>query len=211
MTRPRIFLADDHQIVIEGLRRILEGEFVIAGIARDGRALVRAAMDLKPDVIVADITMPLLNGIEAVRQILKADGKARIVFLTMHQDVTYVLEALDAGALGYVLKSSAGEQLVTAIREALQGRVFVTPTIAAARVQSRSGRPPDRKRREDQPLTARQREVTRLISEGRTTKEIAAFMHVSTRTVEFHKYRAIEALGLTGAAELIQYAIKHLA
>ena len=215
MTKPRLLLADDHQIVIEGLRRILESEFEIVGVAADGRQLVKAAADLTPDVIVADVTMPLLNGIEAARQIRKADPKARIVFLTMHPDAPYATEALDAGALGYVLKSSAGDLLITAIREALLGRVYVTPTITTASLRSRSGQPQRAKdaggREVGRGLTARQREVARLIGEGRTTKEIAAVLHVSSRTVEFHKYRAMEALGLQTAAQLIQYAVKHLA
>ncbi len=211
MTRPRILLADDHLVVIEGLRRILEGEFEIVGVAHDGPAMVQAAAELQPDLIVADISMPLLNGIEATRQILNLNPKARVVVLTMHPDVPYASEALDAGASGYVLKSAAGQLLVTAIREALRGRVFVTPSITADSVQSRSGRPPSRKRKDAQPLTARQREVARLISEGRPTKEIAEVMKVSVRTVEFHKYRAMEALGLNTVAELIQFAVKHLA
>jgi DNA-binding NarL/FixJ family response regulator len=197
--------------VIEGLRRILEREFDIAGLATDGRALVRVAAELKPDVIVADITMPLLNGIEAARQILKADRGARIVFLTMHPDVPYAVEALDAGALGYVLKNSAGELLITAVREALRGRVYVTPSISAAVVRSRSGRSAEAKPKKAHPLTPRQREITRLIAEGRTTKEIAEVLNVSVRTVEFHKYRAIKALGLKSVAELIQFSIRHLA
>jgi DNA-binding NarL/FixJ family response regulator len=211
ITRPRILLADDHQVVIEGLCRILEGEFEIVGVVHDGPAMVQAAGKLLPDLIVADISMPLLNGLEAMRQILNLNPKARVVFLTMHPDVPYAVEALDAGASGYVLKSAAGELLVTAIREALRGRVFVSPSITAVLVRSRSGHPPARKRKDGQPLTARQREVARLISEGRSTKEIAAVIHVSVRTVEFHKYRAIEALGLNTVAELIQFAVKHLA
>jgi len=211
MARPRVLLADDHEIVIEGLRRILEAEFEIAGTAGDGRALVQSAVELRPDVIVADISMPLLNGIEATRQIVDANPKARVIILTMHADVPYAIEALDAGALGYVLKSSAGQLLVTAIREALRSRVFVTPSITADVVQSRSGRPPVRTRKDAQPLTARQREVARLISEGRTTKEIAGIIHVSVRTVEFHKYGAMETLGLKSVAELVHYAMKNLA
>jgi DNA-binding NarL/FixJ family response regulator len=125
MTRPRLLLADDHSILIEGLRRLLEPEFEIAGTSEDGRGLVRAAARIKPDVIVADITMPLLNGIEAARQILKENKRARIVFLTMHSDAAYAMEALDTGALGYVVKSSAGEQLVIAIHAAMRGRVYV--------------------------------------------------------------------------------------
>ena len=214
MPRPTILLADDHHIVIEGLRHILEKDFDVIGVASDGQALVRAAANLKPDVIVADVSMPLLNGIEAARQIRKENPQARIVFLTMHPDPVYATEALDAGALGYVLKSAAGELLVTAIRQALEGRVYVTPAITARDVQIRSGRPPQTRgaaHRSSCVLTARQRQVARLYAEGRSTKEIADIMHVSARTVEFHKYRALEALGLQTSGQLIQYAVKHFA
>lgn len=207
MSRPTVLLADDHTIVIEGLYRVLESEFEIVGAVEDGRALIVAAEKLKPDVIVTDIAMPLLNGIEAARQILKADPKAKIIFLSMHPEVEYATEALDTGGFGYVLKSSAGLLLVTAIREALRGRVLVAPSIAAAAVQARVGKPPQRKQALKE-LTSRQREVLQLIAEGRTVKEIGEILHVSARTVEFHKYRIAEALGLQTTAELIQYATR---
>jgi len=197
--------------MVEGLRRILEGEFDIVGVVADGQALVVAAAELQPDVILADITMPLLNGIEATRRILKDNPGARIVVLTMHPDMAYAIESLDAGALGYVLKSSAGDVLVTAVREALKGRVFVAPEITAEAVQARSGRPPQLKHNGTALLTDRQREIARLVAEGRPTKDIAALLHISARTVEFHKYRALEALGLKSVAELIQYAIRNFA
>jgi DNA-binding NarL/FixJ family response regulator len=214
--KPRLLLADDHQIVIEGLRRILESEFEIAAVAADGLELVKAAADLHPDVIVTDVTMPLLNGLEAARQILQANRKARIVFLTMHPDVAYATDALDTGAMGYVLKTSAGDLLITAIREALQGRVYVTPSITSTALRARSGQPPQRPRNAGGRvgllgLTARQREIARMVGEGRTTKEIAELLHLSSRTIEFHKYRAIDVLGLQSAAQLIQYAVKYLA
>ena len=145
MNRPKVLLADDHPIVIEGLRHILEADFEIVSVAQDGPSLVAEAEKWKPDVIVTDITMPLLNGIEAARQILKADPKAKIIFLSMHPDVGYITEALDTGGLGYVLKISAGVALVTAIREALRGRVFVSPSITTAVVQDRVGKPPQQK------------------------------------------------------------------
>jgi DNA-binding NarL/FixJ family response regulator len=209
--RLRILLADDHQVVIEGLRRILETEFKIVGVVTDGQAMVRASARLKPDILVADVTMPLLNGLEAARQILKASPESKIVFLTMHPDVTYALDALDAGAFGYVLKSSAGQQLVTAIHEAVKGRVYVTPSITARSVRSRCGRPPVPRQHESQPLTPRQREVARLVAEGRPAKEIADLLKISVRTVEFHKYQAMESLGLKSVAELVQFAIRRLA
>jgi DNA-binding NarL/FixJ family response regulator len=207
--RARILLADDHEVVIEGLRRVLEPTFEIVGVAMDGRALVNAAAQLQPDVIVTDLTMPLLNGLEAARQILHENPAARIVFLTMHSDATYATEALNAGALGYVPKSSAGLLLVKAIREALQDRVYVPEAIMGA-VQCRSGRAPEPAGSKDQGLTVRQREVVRLYAEGHTTKDIAEALHLSARTVEFHKYRAMAALGLKNSAELIRFAAEHL-
>jgi DNA-binding NarL/FixJ family response regulator len=208
MKRPRVLLADDHKIVVEGLRNLLEPEFELVGTVEDGRALVAAAAELRPDVIVADISMPLLNGIEAARQIKKADSGAKIVFLTMHPDVTYATRAFEAGASGYVLKHSAPSELVTAIREALKGRTYVTPMIAKDVLESFMDRS---HKREDvfHKLTPRQREILQLVTEGRSAKEIASLLNVSPRTVEFHKYRMMEDLGLRTNAELIQFAIKH--
>ena len=206
MKRPRVLLADDHKIVVEGLRSLLEPEFEIAGTVEDGRALVAAAKELWPDVIVADISMPLLNGIEAAEQLKKVDPRVKIVFLTMHPDVTYATRAFEAGASGYVLKHSAPDELVTAIREALNGRTYVTPMIAGDLMVSFMDRPrgePPRK------LTPRQREVLQLVAEGRSAKEIASLLNISPRTVEFHKYRMMEDLGLRTSADLVQFAIKH--
>ena len=211
MARPRLLLADDHQIVLEGLRRFLESDFDIAGAVTDGLALVEAAIELKPDVIVADITMPELNGIDAARRILNNEPGSRIVFLTMHPEVGYAIEALDAGALGYVVKTAAGELLRKAICEVLKGNMFVGPEFLSEAIRSRLGRPPQSKHNGHALLTDRQREIARLVAEGRTTKDIAALLHISARTVEFHKYRAIEALGLKSVAELIQYAIRNIA
>jgi DNA-binding NarL/FixJ family response regulator len=201
-------LADDHTIVIEGLRRILDPEFEIVGAVSDGRALMAAAERLQPDVIVADISMPLLNGIEAVRQIRKTSRKAKVVFLTMHADVSYAAKALEAGGAGFVLKSSAGDELLTAIREAIAGRKFVSPALSSEAVQAfanRGSRPAE----SADALTGRQREVLQLVAEGKTIKEIAEILHVSARTVEFHKYRIMEVLGLRTTGELTRYAVKH--
>ncbi len=208
MRRPRVLLADDHKIVAEGLRRLLEPEFELVGIVEDGRALVAAAQKLNPDVIVADISMPLLNGIEAVRQLKKGTSQAKVVFLTMHLDVTYTTRALEAGASGYVLKHSAPSELITAIREALKGRIYLTPMIAKDVLESYMVESHQR-RKAVLELTPRQREVLQLLSEGRSAKEIASILDISTRTVEFHKYRLMESLGLCTNAELFQYAIKH--
>ena len=211
MARPRLLLADDHQIFLEGLRRVLNCEFDIVGVVTDGLALVEAAAKLKPDVIVADVTMPELNGIEAARRILDNDPGSRIVFLTMHPEVGYAIEAFDAGALGYVVKTAAAELLVKAIREALKGNLFVGPEFMSEAVRSRLGHHPQSRHNGHALLTERQREIARLISEGRTTKDIAALLHISARTVEFHKYRAIQALGVKSVAELIQFAVRNFA
>ncbi|MBI4443578.1 MAG: response regulator transcription factor [Acidobacteria bacterium] len=208
MKRPRVLLGDDHKIILEGLRRILEPHFEVVGAVGDGRALVAAAEQLHPDVIIADISMPLLNGIEAARQLQKSQVRAKIIFLTMHPDATYATEAFRAGASGYVLKSSAAAELVTAIQEALKGRVYVTPLVAKD-VLERLMKAPQQPDQQTPPLTPRQREILQLVAEGRSAKEIADILRVSPRTVEFHKYRLMESLGLHTVAELTQYAIKH--
>lgn len=200
MGKPRLLLADDHRIVIEGLRSILETEFDLVGTAGDGRTLLAEAARHDPDVIVVDISMPLLNGIEAARQLRKSHPRAKIIVLTMHDDLIYANRALEAGAVGYVLKHSAPVELVTAIREALAGRIYVTPSIAKKRPSGQ---------KVIDPLTPRQREVLQLVAEGHSAKEIASVLHISSRTVEFHKYRIMEDLQLHSNAELVQYAIKH--
>ena len=208
MKRPRLLLGDDHAIILDGLRRILEPHFDIVGSVQDGRALVAAAQELHPDVVVADISMPLLNGIEAARQILKADPRVKIVFLTMHPDVTYATEAFRAGASGYVLKNSAASELVTAIQEVLKGRTYLTPLVAKDVIASLLEVPAPWEKLPPA-LTPRQREILQLVAEGRAAKDIAAILNISPRTVEFHKYRIMEVLGLRTTAELTQYAIKH--
>jgi len=200
--RPRILLADDHRIVAEGLRGLLEPEFELVGIVEDGRALLAAAEKLRPDVIVADISMPLLNGIDSVRQIKKANEQIKVVFLTMHPDVTYAASAFEAGASGYVMKHSAPSELITAIQSALRGKKYVTPLLAGELMQLY-------RERSDEPgkLTPRQREVLQLLAEGLSAKKIASILNISPRTAEFHKYRIMNELRITSVAELIQYAI----
>jgi len=207
VTRPRVLLADDHTIVTEGLKSILDPEFELVGTVEDGRAMLLAAEELQPDVIVADITMPSLNGLDAVRQLKKKNEKAKVVFLTMHSDADLATEAFRAGASGYLLKQSAGEELITAIHTVLKGQVYLTPLIQQEVLEAfmKAGGEPDKASVE---LTARQREVLQLVAEGRTMKEIATALNVSTRTVESHKYDLMEKLGLQTTAELIQYAIK---
>lgn len=207
MRRPRVILADDHKIVTEGLKSLLEPEFELVGIVEDGRALLAAAEKLRPDVIVADISMPLLNGIDSVRQIKKAHDEIKVVFLTMHPDVTYAVSAFEAGASGYVLKHSAPTELVTAIRSALRGKTFVTPLLAGEFMQRTKERATQRD--ESTRLTERQCEILQLLAEGKSAKEIATVLNISSRTVEFHKYRIMKDLGLKNAAELVHYAVKH--
>ena len=208
MRRIRVLLADDHKIVLDGLRSLLEPTFDLVGMVEDGRALVSAVEQLRPDVIVVDISMPLLNGIEAVRQIKKLDSQVKVVFLTMHPDVTYAIRAFEAGASGFVLKHSASSELLTAIQEAIKGRTYVTPMIAGELVQAYQGGT-YRQVEEAQQLTPRQREILQLLVEGRSAKEIASLLNISPRTVEFHKYNLMAKLNLKSVPALIQYAIKH--
>ncbi len=207
MNRPRVLLADDHKIVTEGLKSLLEPEFELVGTVGDGRALLVAADKLRPDVIVADISMPLLNGIDAVRKIKKVREEIKVVFLTMHPDVTYAASAFEAGASGYVLKHSAPTELVTAIRSALRGKTFVTPLLAGEFMQHARER--SNQRDGSSLLTERQREIVQLLAEGKSAKEIAAVLNISSRTVEFHKYRIMKDLGLKTTAELVHYAVRH--
>jgi DNA-binding NarL/FixJ family response regulator len=206
VSKPRVILADDHAMVIAGLSRLLEPEFELAGTAENGQVLLQEAAKLRPDVIVVDISMPLLNGIEAIRQLKKAGSRAKIIILTMHSDVGLATEAIEAGASGYLLKQSAAEELTTAIREALKGRSYITPAIAGevldALMKGKTSGGTAVK------LTSRERQVLQLIAEGKTAKEIATILKVSTRTAEFHKYNVQDKLGLKTTAELTQYAIR---
>jgi len=208
MKRLRVLLADDHKIVAEGLRSLLEPEFELVGIVEDGRALIKAVEKILPDVIVADISMPLLNGIEAVCQVKEINPDIKVVFLTMHMDVTYAARAFEVGASGYVLKHSAPSELVTAIHEAIKGRTYVTPMIAGELMQSyKEGYCPQQE--DVGKLTPRQKEVLQLLAEGHSAKEIADILCISPRTVESHKYKIMEQLNVKTSAELVRYAIKH--
>jgi len=208
MSKPRVLLADDHRMVAEGLKGLLAEEFELVGMVEDGRAMVKAARELRPDVIVADISMPLLNGIEALAQLKQDDPGVRVVFLTMHRNAAYARRALEAGAAGFVLKHSAPAELVLAVRAALQGRTFVTPDLAAELMHAaRQG--PQGHTAPVAAMTSRQREILQLLAEGKSAKEIAAVLGLSARTVEDHKYRLMESLGIENSAELIHFAIKH--
>ncbi len=203
MSRPRILLADDHTMFAQGLQSLLEDEFELVGTVSDGQALVETAHQFDPDVIVVDISMPRLNGFDAVRQLKKDGISARIIFLTMHIDDGLVAEAFRCGASGYVLKHSAGEDLISAIRQVLAGNEYVTPLVATG-----PARPASIDRTPNLRLTPRQREVLQLIIEGHTMREIANQLGISTRTAESHKYEMMESLGVKNTAELIQYALK---
>ena len=206
--RPRVLLCDDHLLVAEALKSLLAPEFDLVGVVEDGRALVEAAGRLRPDVIVADVTMPHLNGIDALVQLRQSGDRVPVVFLTMHRDVTFARRALEAGASGFVLKHSAPAELVSAIRAALEGRTYLTPQLAGEVLASMK-QSPDKGTDPVVSLTPRQREVLQLLAEGRSAKEIASTLSISARTVEFHKYQMMETLGLHTNAELVHFAIKH--
>ena len=207
MRKFRVLLADDHKIVLEGLKSLLEPEFDLVGTVEDGIALVKEAERLHPDVIVADISMPLLNGIEAVRQIKKTDDRIKVVFLTMHPDVAYATMAFEAGTSGYVLKGSASRELITAINDAMKERTYVTPMIAGELLQSYKKTQPGQDVF-NKKLTHRQEEILQLLAEGYPIKEIANILHISPRTVETHKYNMMQELGLKTTTDLVKYAIK---
>ena len=207
MAKIKILVADDHPIVAEGLRSLLEPTFEVVTIVQNGRELVVAAKKLNPDVIVVDISMPLLNGIDAVSQIRNAGIQAKIIFLTMHTETNYARRALAEGASGYVLKHSASSELLFAIQQALAGRTFVTPTIAANIKHTRAAKEASLNPLEE--LTVRQREVLQLLAEGHSASEISSILNLSRRTVEYHKYHLMEVLGFHKSAELIQFAVEH--
>ena len=207
MGRPRVLLADDHPLIMGGIRRILAPEVELVGIAKDGRELVDAALRLKPDIAIVDIGMPVLNGIDAVREIGKQLPGTRVIFLTMHDEAIYVVEAMKAGARGYLLKSSAEEELLIAIREVMAGRRYITPLIPRTTWEvAKPGQQGEEVRGAE--LSARQRQVLQLIAQGRTAKEIAGILHLSVKTAEFHKYNIMRKLGLHNTAELTKYAMQ---
>jgi DNA-binding NarL/FixJ family response regulator len=207
MNKTRVLLADDHRLMAEGLRSLLDPHFDVVGIVADGRELLTAVSTLGPEVIVLDISMPSLSGIEAIRQLRATGCAAKVIFLTMHREVTYAVRGLEAGASGFVLKHSAASELITAIHEALKGGTYITPQIATDLLEALQRRGPADAGRSGE-LTPRQREVLQLVTEGRSAKEIAAILRISRRTAEFHKARLMEALSVESTAELVQYAIR---
>ena len=206
MTAPRVLLADDHELVLGAFEKMLSGECEIVGRVSDGRALLGAAEKLRPDVIVLDIGMPLLNGLEAGRQVKQSLPNTKLVFVTMHEDADVAAEAFRGGASAYLLKRSAPSELMTAIREVVHGRSYVTPLVTEGLVELLM-KVDERKHSPE--LTSRQREILQLLAEGRSMKEVAAELNITARTVAFHKYRMMEQLKITSSAELVQYAVKH--
>ena len=209
MKQPRLVIADDHHILVEGVRRILESEYEIAGVASNGRELVEITLREQPDAIVLDVGMPLLNGIEATRQIRQSMPNAKVVILTQQTDRAYVHEAFRAGGFAYVLKQSAADELLLAVREALEGRYYVSPAITTDEVRARFEPLKNPSELFGGHLTPRQREVLQLVAEGKGAKEIAAIMSISVKTVEFHKAAIMDELGLRTTAELTRYALEH--
>lgn len=208
MPKPRILLADDHALVLEGFRRILEGHYELVGTVGDGHALLEAARTLQPDIVILDVSMPLLNGIDAAAQLKKICPKAKIIVVTMHADTDYVRSAFEAGASAYVLKRSAVDELEQAIRAVVAGHSYITPLITKELVDVFVSKTSE-KSGGTYSLTRRQREVLQMLAEGRTSKEIASLLNVSPRTVEFHKGQIMDHLNLQTTADLIKYALTH--
>ena len=207
MRRPRVLLADDHSLILKGITGLLDQRYEVVGTAENGKALVDAAMSLKPDLVVLDITMPILNGIDATREIKRLLPSAKVIVLTMHSNAIYLRKALEAGASGYVLKAGAAEELLTAMETALQRGVYVTPRFGRSVLD---GVTANRLRPSRSPveLTDRQRQILQLIAEGKQNKEIAGILQISVKTAEFHRSRIMAKVGAQSVAELTVFAIQ---
>ena len=205
MLRARVLLADDHTLVAEAFRKLVEPHYQVVGIVADGRALIAAARSLKPDVIVVDLAMPFLNGLEATEQIRKLSPKSKIIIVTMEEDSSVAADAIRRGASGYLLKTSAATELLKAIQDVLRSKSYVTPRIAQGMMDSWVRDPQQSQAKH---LTQRQREVVQLLAEGRTMKQVAAILSITPRTVAFHKYKIMEDFGLKSNADLYQFAVR---
>ena len=206
--KPRVMLADDHRLLVEAFRKLLDPHYDVVGTVSDGCALVKSALLLKPDVVMIDIAMPLLNGLEAGRQLKRMMPSIKLVFLTMNHDSDLAAEAMRMGASGYLLKNSAASELFQAIEEALKGRSYLTQQIAREMQESFIRDPRPRNERSQLP-TPRQREVIQLLVEGKTMKQAAHLLKLTPRTIAFHKYQLMDAMGLKTNADLVQFAIKN--
>jgi DNA-binding NarL/FixJ family response regulator len=206
--RPRVLIADDHHLVAELCKRLLEPEFDVVGVVSDGRALVREASKLKPDVIVVDVAMPILNGLDAGQQVKKMLPAVKLVYLTMNPDAAVAAEALDRGASGYLLKTCAAAEMVLAVREVLRGKTCLSKALSRDTIDSIRWQHKELVN-EDERLTDRQREVLQLLAEGKLMKEVGAILHMTARTVAYHKYRMMEVLGAKSTAELVKYAVRN--
>jgi len=207
MKLPRIILADDHALVAEALSKLLSPHFDVVTIVGDGQQLLEQAATLKPDVIVVDLSMPLLNGLDAARELKRRLPSVKLVYLTMNDDPELAIRAMTSGGSAYVLKRSAASELIQAIRAALQGKSFVTPQVARG-MEERFIRNPHARTRQNL-LTPRQRQVLQLLAEGKSMKEAADILKVTPRTIAFHKYQMMQDLGLKTNADLVQFAIKN--
>ncbi len=207
MSKPRVLLADDHTLILEGFKKLLEKHCDVVGFVEDGRALLNAAKSLRPDIVVMDISMPQLNGIDAARHLRKMLPKARLIFVTVHSDLDYVNQAFKAGASAYLLKRSAGSELSLAIEAVKEGNYYVTPQITKHLVQFAFSESVSTADIQNRLLPVRQREILQLVAEGQTLKEIASTLGLSPKTVEYHKTKLIDQLGLHTTAELTKYAL----
>jgi len=205
---PRVLIADDHTLVAEACRKLLESEYEVVATVSDGRAMGRAVAELKPHVAIVDVAMPLLNGLDAARQVKELLPSIKLIFLTMNHDADLAAEAFRRGASGYLLKTCAASELVMAVREVLRGKTYLSPMIASDAVDFLL-RMDKKLIDEGQKLTRRQREVLQLLAEGKCMKEVAAVLNLTTRTAAFHKYRIMEVLNVKTNAELVQYAIRN--
>jgi DNA-binding NarL/FixJ family response regulator len=205
--RPKVIIADDHTLVAEACKQLLEPEYDVVATVGDGRTLVQLATTLRPQVVIVDISMPLLNGLDAGRQIKKAVHSVKLVYLTMNQDADLAAEAFRCGAAAYLLKTCAASELKIAIQEVLKGKSYLSPAIAKGTVNFLLNRAPANAE-VARPLTSRQREVLQLLAEGKSMKEVGSVLNLATRTVAFHKYRIMKVLNVHSDAELVRYAIK---
>lgn len=206
--RARILIADDHNLVAELCKTLLETEFDVVGVVGDGRALLRAAIELKPDVIVLDIAMPVLNGLDAGRQVKEAAPAIKLIYLTMNGDLEVAAEAFERGASGYLLKTCAAGEMVVAVREVLKGKSYLSQGLSRDALDNLRWQQ-KKLVNKDERLTDRQREVLQLLAEGKVMKEVGDVLNMATRTVAYHKYRMMEVLGAKSSAELVKYAVKN--